>query len=134
VATGEQLASLDALIRRLRELETFPERVAPAVAVKVKEILVQQIAAAQFPSGAAWPDTQDGRKALRNAAKALDVTAVGNVIVARLNGVEARHSVGAVRGHVQRQILPSAKGQLKAISEGVAAVIAEKLKEESNVP
>lgn len=126
---SKALGELSAAIAKLRELETLPGRVAPRIAKRVHEVLSKQIAEAKFPSGSAWPDTQDGRKALRNAAAALTVRAMGNVIVARLSGPEARHSVGAVRGNVQRQILPTAAGQLRSIGEAVKLELADAMKE-----
>ena len=120
---SEALAQIGAMIRMLKDLGNLPSEVAPHVAAAVREQLEEQIASAQFPSGSPWPDTLEGKKALRNAASALDVKAIGTVIVARLSGVEARHSVGAVRGHVQRQILPSSSRQLEAIGNAVSEVL-----------
>lgn len=119
------LAALRERIEQLRALQQAPARVAPLVAEAVHTALVTQIAGARFPSGAAWPSTQEGKRALVNAAGALAVRAIGSVIVARLSGPEARHSVGAVRGHIQRQILPSAQGQLREIGEATKLVLAQ---------
>lgn len=93
--------------RRLRELGDIAEDVAPEVAEAVHDELTKQIRRGVGPDGRAWKLTRDGRQALRNADKALDVRAVGSVILTRLGGPEARHHLGAVRGKVRRPILPT---------------------------
>jgi len=101
-------AALDAQIARLRRLPTLVQSAAPGVARALELELQKQIAAGEGPGGAAWRPRADGSKPLQNAAKALTVTAVSTVVIARITGVEARHHLGAVRGKVKRQILPTA--------------------------
>lgn len=100
-------AALRAQIARLRKLSGLTKDVAPKVARAVERELRAQIAAGKGPDGKPWKRRQDGGQPLRNAAAALSVRAVGDVIVVRLDGVEARHHLGAVRGGVRRQIIPT---------------------------
>ena len=93
--------------RRLRELGDIAEDVAPEVAEAVHDELTKQIRRGVGPDGRPWKLTRDGRQALRNADKALNVRAIGSVVVTSLGGPEARHHLGAVRGKVRRPILPT---------------------------
>ena len=93
--------------QRLRELGDIAEDVAPEVAVAVQDELTKQIERGVGPDGRPWKLTRDGRKPLRNAAKALTVRVIGSVILTQLTGPEARHHLGAVRGKVRRAILPT---------------------------
>ena len=94
-------------IRRLHELEGIAEDVAPEVAEAVEKEMRAQIRRGEGPDGRPWKPTRDGRRPLRNAAKALTVNAVGTVIVLELGPPYARHHLGAVRGRVRRPILPT---------------------------
>lgn len=100
-------AALDAQIRRLRSMKGFAKEVAPEVAEALKVELDAQIARGVGPDGKPWQLTESGKQPLRNAAKAVSVTAVGSVVVARVEGHEAYHHRGQTRGNVVRQILPS---------------------------
>jgi len=103
-------AELDRMIECLRTLgPALTTEAAPAVAKAVERELDAQISRAVGPDGRPWKATQDGRTPLRNAAKALSVRAIGDVVVATLEGAEARHHLGAVKGGVKRQILPTGK-------------------------
>lgn len=107
---ADGFAKLDAMIGRLATLgPQTVRRAAPKVAKALERELVAQIGRGQGPDGKPWPRTKDGRKPLQNAAGALTVTAVGNTVVARLEGPEALHHKGAVRGRVRRPILPTSK-------------------------
>lgn len=101
-------SALDRMIARLRALpKALTRDVARDVAEALRTELVDQISRGEGPDGKPWQATQEGKVALRGAARALTVRAVGSHIVARLTGIEARHNYGAVRGGVKRQILPS---------------------------
>jgi hypothetical protein len=100
-------AQLDGQIARLRELAKLVPSAAPAVAVAMSDVIVANIARGVGPDGAPWERTEEGKQPLRGAAKALEVRAVGTVVVATLTGPEARHHLGAVRGGVRREILPT---------------------------
>ncbi|AKF06075.1 hypothetical protein DB32_003224 [Sandaracinus amylolyticus] len=106
------------MIERVRKLPSLPREAAPKVARAVEGELRAQIARGQSPDGKPWQPTQDGRQPLRNAATALSVRVAGNVIVATIEGVYARHHHGWVRGGVRRQILP-----LTTMSDSMARAV-----------
>lgn len=102
-------AALDAQIRRLRELENLVPDAAPAVANTLDKEIRHQIARGVGPDGQRWKPTKKGERPLQNAAKALTVRPVGNVVLATLEGPEALHHLGRARGGVRREILPTGK-------------------------
>lgn len=114
--------SLRGMIARLRQLRQLPEQAAPKVAVALEGEIKKTIAKGTAPDGTPWPATKDGRQPLTSAGKALTVTAQGSVVVARLDGHIARHHLGAVRGKVKRQILPSAKLPAQ-VSKAITTVV-----------
>jgi hypothetical protein len=105
-------AALADMIGRVRALERFPERAAPAIARSLEADLQRSIAVGGAPDGTPWQRTKDGRAPLRGAAAALDVSVRGGFVLARLTGVHARHHSGWVKGGVARPILPT--GELSA--------------------
>ncbi len=112
-------AQLQAAIQRLRELpDRLVEESAPEVADAFKAELTTNIAGSHGPDGEAWAPKKDGGKPLAHAAAALDVKAIGTLIVATLTGPEVLHNKGFARGGVKRQILPTRK-----IPVGVVRVI-----------
>ncbi len=111
-------AALDAHIARIRQLPGLVKRAAPEVRDVLERELRLTIAAGRSPSGVAWKPRADGSQALQNAASALAVTVVGTVVIARLTGVEVRHHLGAVKGGIRRQILPSG-GIPAPVSKGI---------------
>lgn len=115
-------AQLRAQVARLRALESLPRRAAPLVARELEEELRGQIAKGVGPDGTPWELTKDGRRALPNAGRDLRVSAVGDVVVASLTGHIARHHLGAVRGGVRRQILPT-NALPNAMARAIAAVV-----------
>ena len=123
-------AEMDAMISKLERLPGLVGRAAPAVAEALDAELQRNIAAGVGPDGTPWKATQDGRAPLANAGDALSVRASGNVVVARLDGVEARHHLGAIRGSsksnwLARPILPNSK-----IPKPVTVAIAKVLEDE----
>lgn len=120
--------SLRGMIAKLKQLKKLPEQAAPSVAVALDSEIKRNIAAGVGPDGTPWPKTKDGRQPLVNAGRALKVTAIGSVVVARLDGHHARHHLGAVKGKVKRPILPSKKVPApvaKAITRVVTAEFAK---------
>lgn len=114
------MAELDARIARYRAIPGLAARAAPVAAVAVRADVVRQIAAGVDPDGRPWPATAAGAPALVGAARALTVAAAGAAVVARLEGVEARHDVGRVRGGKVRRILPVGDppaGWLRAVDD-----------------
>jgi hypothetical protein len=94
-------------IARLRDLPGLVTRIAPAVARAIEGEIVAQTKRGVGPDGKAWEKTEDGHVPLQHVEKDLSVRAVGSVVVVRLDGVYARHDVGAVKGGKRRQIIPS---------------------------
>ncbi len=110
VSNAEALAKLDTMIERVRSLpKRTIEGAADDVAAFIKRELSASIAAGTTPTGEAWqPRKADGGKPLANALHALQVTVVeGSIVFVHLDGPEARHHRGWVRGGVQRQIIPT---------------------------
>ena len=106
---ADGLEVLDAWIEGVRSLPGLAREAAPELAPIVERHVRESIAAGVGPDGKEWPKTQDGRTALRDAGKALTVAVSGTTVLAKLEGIVAAHHLGRVRGHVKRQILPSAK-------------------------
>jgi hypothetical protein len=119
VADGR--AMLDAWIKRVDKLGPAVMKAAPPkVADALERNLEAQIQRGVGPDGKPWKLTADGRVPLAGAAEALSVRAVGIDVVARLDGPEALHNDGRVRGHIKRQILPS-----RELSSPLVAAIQE---------
>lgn len=102
-------AALDAQIRKLRELGEIPARVAPRVAQSAKREIQRNVSAQRGPDGKPWPKGKQGQPVLRGAGKAVRASAVGSVVVLSLDDHHARHHLGAVKGKVKREILPTTK-------------------------
>jgi len=102
-------AAMQSMIARLRKLGQSAEVIAGDVAVELRSELEQNIDASRAPDGAAWKPTQAGTPPLKNAATALGVAAIGTTVLAVVQGIEARHHYGTVKGKVARPILPTAK-------------------------
>jgi hypothetical protein len=110
---GERgVSEMDAMLAKLRALRGMVTRSAPGVAEALDGEIRRNIAAGVGPDGQPWVPTVDGRKPLRDAGKALSTRAIGTVVLTKLEGVEARHHLGAVRGSskarwLARRILPN---------------------------
>lgn len=112
-ANDKAFADLQAMIDKTAELPELPERAAPAAAEAIYETTAKTVERGTTPYGQPWPlvrsGPRKGQKALRNAMQAVFVTAVGAKIFVRVRGIERRHSIGAVKGRVKRQIIPGKK-------------------------
>lgn len=104
---GKAFAELQAMIDKIKAVGALPAKVAPQIAELTRQKIADNIANGVDPGGKPWPLTKDGKRPLRNAAKALRARAIGTVVQLVLEGPEARHHLGIARGHVRRQILPS---------------------------
>lgn len=102
-------AALDAQIKKLRELGEIPTRVAPKVAQSAKREIARNVQAQRGPDGKPWAKGKQGQPVLRGAGKAVRASAVGSVVVLTLDDHHARHHLGAVKGKVKREILPTTK-------------------------
>lgn len=106
---GAGLESIDDMIAKIR---STPEMVKASVQV-LGEAILQQIkstaAAGTTPDGKPWaPRKKDGGRAMVNAAAALSLTVLDNVILIKLTGPTAFHHWGAGgKGRIARRVLPS---------------------------
>jgi phosphoglycerate dehydrogenase-like enzyme len=100
-------AALDKHIARVEGVPGVAKRIAPDVSKDVHRIIVKNIAAGIGPDGVQWKPTKEGGAPLRNAARALTVSAVEAFIVMMLEGPEAKHHKGNARGRIKRLILPT---------------------------
>ncbi len=99
-------ATLNQMVATLRGLPESVRGSLPKCGAFLKQAMEANIAAQRSPTGEPWPDTADGRQALKSAGKQITFTIHGTTLVFTLGGVEARHHFGWVRGGKQRQILP----------------------------
>lgn len=98
------LATLDEWIRDIRASGEGIKEAAPEIAARCKEASDAILSTGQGLGGDVWAPKKDGGAPLVNAAAAVTVTAVDNVIVFRLGVPEVYHHYGA--GVPQRPILP----------------------------
>lgn len=119
-SNDEGLASLDALIARVRKLGKMPEDVARVGAPLVLEAAKKTARAGTTPEGKPWPLTKKGDRALVNAADHLSVKASGPTITLTLKGkAEVVHNYGDSKAP-KRQILPDGgAGVPKGIADAV---------------
>jgi len=116
-------------IDRLGTLDTeLVKRAAPELAKELQEETQDNIVRGVDPDGKPWLRTKDGAQPLRNAGKAVSTKAVGNVIIQRVEGVEAKHHKGAVKGGEKRPIIPSRK-MPRAFSRACAKVFGKHFRE-----
>lgn len=105
-ANAVAMATLDAMIARVRSLPDLGKRAAPEVAEMMRDELERTIGAGQSPDGTPLKLTLEGATPLTGAAKMLGVGAVGATIYVRMRGIEAAHHMGWVRGGNARQLIP----------------------------
>lgn len=101
--------AMQGMIDKLRELGRATEDIAADIAPELRAEIEANISSARAPDGTPWKPTQAGSAPLRNAGAALGVAAVGTKVLAVVQGVEARHNYGTVRGKIARPILPTSK-------------------------
>lgn len=95
-------------IERLRKLgKVFVSGSAPIVAKAIDKEIAKQIDASEGPDGKPWKPTKAGTAPLQNASEAVTVKAIGKVVLVKVVDVEARHHLGAVKGKVKREIIPT---------------------------
>jgi hypothetical protein len=104
VTSRGDFAALDKMIATARSMATLAQDAAPLAARHVESSLRATAAAGQAPDGTAWPDKKDGGRALKNAAAAITVQAIGTVILIVLRGHHVYHHFGA--GVPRRPIIP----------------------------
>lgn len=101
--------ALRAQIAKLQELGNITTTATPTVAKAVKDEVVKQVNQGLGPDGKPWKETKAGTPPLQGAGRAVKVSAVGTVILLRLDGRHARHHLGAVKGGVKREQIPTGK-------------------------
>jgi hypothetical protein len=104
VANSGDFATLDRMIAMARSMATLAQDAAPIAARYVETSLRTTAAAGQAPDGTPWSMKKDGGHALKNAAAAISVKAVGTVLLVILRGHHVYHHFGA--GVPRRQIIP----------------------------
>lgn len=121
-------ARLRERVRRLESLAGVTQRVAPAVAVALRDEVARTADAGQAPSGTAWKPREDGAQALRGVSARITARAVGDVVSLSLEDHLARHDRGWVRGGVRRQVLPR-RTELGLVSDAIDRVVMRALRD-----
>lgn len=101
------MAALRSRIARIQTLPAEIPAIASQVSDRIRKIIAGNIAAGVSPDGKKWPETEDGHQPLSNAMQAVDVRAIGPVVVVSVDGIENRHHIGNVKGGKKREIIPS---------------------------
>lgn len=123
-------SQIDALVARLRALPVTMRGSYPEMAEALLAEIRANIAAQRGPDGAAWPPTEDGKSALANAGKALSYEIKGTTILLKLDGVEARHHFGSVKGGKPRPILPRTAASLAQARKRMERIAQKRVKAE----
>lgn len=126
MSNATAMSALDAHIARVRTLPLAVPEIARHAADEIRAILSRNIAAGVGPDGKPWPKTLDGHAPLANAMQSIDVRASGASIVIVVDGVEARHHLGMVRGGVRRELIPTSRipgPMIEALSRLTAEVL-----------
>jgi len=104
VTSRGDFAALDRMIATARSMATLAQDAAPIAARYVESSLRATASAGQGPDGTPWSEKKDGGQALKNAAAAISVKAIGTVILIVLRGHHVYHHFGA--GVPRRPIIP----------------------------
>lgn len=100
-------ADLQRMIDSLKALGDLGTVAAPDCAAEIRAVLEANTRKGMDPYGEVWPlRKKDGQQALQDAEKALYCAALGNTIVMRIKGPEARHHLGKGTGHIVRKQIP----------------------------
>lgn len=100
-------ARLDDWIRNLNTFDQAIPEMAQELVPVVDDAVGEAIQAQQSLDGVPWQPTKSGKRALENAHDNITVTAVGTVILIRMQGPEVFHQFG-FRATPARPILPTA--------------------------
>lgn len=102
------VAQLARLARQLRESPEIAKQVAPKVAERLREKLVEDYSAQRSPDGTPWTPANDGRTMLQSAPGALQVNVNGATVEAKIKSRNLyRHHAGIARGRKQRPLMPT---------------------------
>lgn len=97
---------LEELIGKVDNLKTIALRAAPEVAKVVEAYVRKTIAAGTDPYGTPWaPRKHDGARPLQHADQTLTVTALGQHVILEIQGIDARHHHGWVKGKTKRPVI-----------------------------
>lgn len=119
-------ARLDEMLAACRRLDKAPSELAKELVEPLRNEIGQSIAAGMSPDGTAWELTKKGKVPLRNAENALEITATGTTVLAKLTGPVARHHRGIAKGGIAREILPSNKlpqGLVRALEDAASRML-----------
>jgi hypothetical protein len=133
---GSGYAELDAMIAKVRRVGVLAETVAKRAAPEVQTTLRASAAAGSAPDGSAWAPKKDGGRPLANAPHAIEVSASGTVITARLVGtatgsqkVQAIQHYGTKRIPARRIIPAAGEGLPKPVEAAVRRVAVKAFEE-----
>ena len=117
--------TLDEIARRVKSLpHELTVAAAPEIARAVRMVFVETVNQQQTPYGEPWPPrTRGTAPVLVHAAESITASSVGARITITVLGINARHHKGAVRGSVQRQMIPYRKDGQRGITPAVHAAI-----------
>jgi hypothetical protein len=90
---------MDRMLNKLRSIPGLAKESAPDIAKALKVEISKNISAQQDPYGHKWREGEDGGPVLKGALKAVDVRAVGSVIIIDLTGPEVMHHLGSAKGY-----------------------------------
>ena len=114
------------MIARLRGIPDLVKSVLPEVAAECHAVIAENVAAQVGPDGTPWTPGAKGEPVLKNAAAAVTAKAIGNVVLLRVDGPEARHHLGIARGRIKRPIIPTGKIP-QAMTEAIKRVLLRRL-------
>ena len=123
---AQDLEALNQMIARLQGIPDLVQSVLPECAAECHAVIAENVAAQVGPDGEAWAPGNDGKPVLQNAAAAVTALAIGNVILLRVSGPEAKHHLGIAKGKVQRRIIPTRKAP-QAMTKAIERVIMRRL-------
>ena len=105
---GAGNAGIDDMIARIRSMPGMATAALPEIGGVILAQIQATASAGQSSEGTPWaPKKRGGGRAMVNAAAALSMAVLGNVILVKLTGPEVFHHYGAGgKGHVARPILP----------------------------
>lgn len=117
-------SDLQRMIDSLKALGDLGTVAAPDCAREIREVLEANTRKGVDPYGEVWPRRKkDGEQALQGAEKALYCAPLGNTIVMRIKGPEARHHLGRGTGEVVRKQIPDKAKLPKNLIEAVTKVL-----------
>ena len=118
-AAENALQAMIASMERLGSLvDDAMSDVTQAVLAEQRRTMAQGMSAYAEP----WKLTQEGKRPLQHADKALKVMSVNRTVYITLLGPEARHHLGHARGKIKRGIIPE-RGLPSAMADSIRNVL-----------